>query len=155
MFNFKKIAKALALTLVAGTMAFSVAEITNPSVAEAASITKKVKFGGKFIGKGFAQVEKLGRHAQKKRGIGRVTGGILKNVGSAGRKGTGKATSFVNGASKAGSKVVGKSRVGRAAQNGWRKAGRFQNNAVNKTFRNCRGKACNFTKGAVKFALPF
>ena len=149
--------KSLVTPMMALALIFTVASATNlASVpqAEAASVVKKVKIGGKFVGKGFAALEKAGRKAQKKRGIVGKAGGILKNSGKAGKNVTSKFNKGVSKASNAGNKLVRKTKIGRKADNAVRKAGKWQNKQINKAFRKCRGTACNLGKEAVKFVAP-
>lgn len=147
--------KFTAMALIAGGLAFSAVETFDPGQAEAASITKKVKIGGKFIGKGFAHVEKMGRAAQKSRGIGKPIGGILKNVGKAGKNGTKKLNKGIGKTERAGTRLLTKSKTGKAVHRLGTKISKAQTKAVNNAFRKCRGKACKFAKGGVKIFLPF
>ena len=122
--------------------------------AQAASAKKKVQVGLKWADKGLKEVVKAGEKAQKKRGIEGKVGGIIKNWGTRADKGVNATEKGVTKASRAADKMISKSKVGRAAQKGYRKAEEWENKGINKAFRNCRGKACNLGKGAVKFAAP-
>lgn len=146
--------KSVMVPAMAFMLAFAGASLSTSAPAQAASAKKKVEFGLKFTGKTFRNLERAGRKAQRKRGIGRVTGGILKAVGKGGRGVTKGISRGVRGVSRATNRAISKSKVGRGIRNGFRKAGRWQNKQINRAFRNCRGKACKFTKGAVKFVAP-
>jgi hypothetical protein len=146
--------KSVIVPVMACMLAVAGASIVASAPAEAASKVKQVKIGLKFGAKAFKRLEEAGRKAQSKRGIAKVTGGILKNVGKGGGKvtkaasrGVGKATSTVN-------RTVSRSKVGRSVQKGFRNAQRWQNKQIDKAFRSCRSKACDFGKGAARFVAP-
>jgi hypothetical protein len=122
--------------------------------AQAKNPEKKVEFGLKWADKGLKGVVKAGEKAQKKRGIEGKVGGIIKNWGTRADKGVNAAEKGVTKASRAVDKTISKSKVGRAAQKGYRNAEKWQNKEINKAFRNCRGKACDLGKEGVKFAAP-
>ena len=151
-----KFAKQLAIPLLGFTFAFapSFLPIERIDTAQAASKKKKVEAGLKFTGKTLTRLEKAGRKAQRKRGIVGKAGGILKNSARTGNRGVTAARKGLNRVSRGTNKMVSKSKVGRGLQKGYRKAGRWQNKQINRAFRKCRGKACNFGKKAVKFAAP-
>lgn len=149
-----KIRKSLVLGIAAAALAFGGAALMASSPAMAASKGKQVQFGLKFAGKTFQNLERAGRKAQQARGIAKPVGGILRGVGKAGRKGSEGLGKVVGGLGRGINKGLSKSKAGRALQNGYRGAQRFQNGVVDKAFRGCRGKACNFGKGAVKFLAP-
>jgi hypothetical protein len=151
-----RFAKQLAILLLGFTFAFAPSFLPTGLIdtAHAASKKKKAEAGLKFIGKTLTNLEKAGRKAQKKRGIVGKAGGILKNSAKAGNKGVTAAKKGLNKVSRGTNKMISKSKVGRGLQKGYRKAGRWQNKQINKAFRKCRGKACNFGKKAVEFAAP-
>jgi hypothetical protein len=122
--------------------------------AQAKNPEKKVEFGLKWADKGLKAVEKAGVQAQKKRGIMGKVGGILKNSASGADKGVNAAEKGVTKASRGADKLISKSKVGRELQREEHNAEEWENKGINKAFRNCRGKACDLGKGAVKFAAP-
>jgi hypothetical protein len=155
--HFQSFTKQLALPLLA--FAFVVAPSfpsTGPfDTAQAASAKKKVDFGLDLAGGALRDLEKAGRAAQKKRGIEGAVGKSIAKWSKGGEKAVGRVEEGVDDASQAASKEIGKNKVGRAAENGWRKAGEWQNKEINNAFRNCRGQACDLGKKGVKFASPF
>lgn len=146
--------KSVMVPAMAFMLAFAGVSLSVSAPAQAASAKKKVEFGLKFSGKAFRNLERAGRKAQRKRGIGRIGGGILKAVGKGGRGVTRGLSRGVRGVTRTGRRAMSRSKIGRGIQKGFRKAGRWQNKQINRAFRKCRGKACRFTKGAVKFVAP-
>lgn len=147
--------KAAIVPVIAAVMAIAVSTTVAPSPAEAASPVKKVQVGLEFGARTFRALEQAGRRAQQSRGIGRVTGGILKQVGGAGNnvssglaRGVGTVSNGINNA-------VGRTPAGRTVQGAVRGAQRWKTDQVNQAFRHCRGLACSVAKDVVNFALPF
>ena len=99
-------------------------------------------------------LERAGRKEQQARGIAKPIGGILRGIGSVGRKGSQGVGKVVGGIGRGINRGLSRSKAGRSLQKGFRNAQRFQDGVVNNAFRNCRGKACNFGKGAVNFLAP-
>ncbi len=109
-------ALGLALTFV---LAPSFTPTGHVDIAHAKSAKKKVEFGLKIVGKGLAKVEKAGKAAQKKRGIVGKAGGILKNAAKGGEKGVKWAEKGIGKVTKGANRLIGKSKLGRAAQKGY------------------------------------
>lgn len=151
--NIQRIWGLLGMPLLAFMLAFGMAQST-PLTDAHAGAKKKVQFGLKFASKGLRAVEKAGRAAQKKRGILGKAGGILAKGARGANKGVRGASRGVGRLSRGINGRLGKSKVGRGFRKGWRRAQRFQNKAINRAFRKCRGRACNWGKQAARIAAP-
>ncbi|MGA7966408.1 MAG: hypothetical protein WCB49_11055 [Gammaproteobacteria bacterium] len=150
-------ARLLAVPLLAFSFAFAPSFLPTYVIdtAEAASVKKKAKVITRIGHKALRGLERAGRKAQRRRGIvGKIGRGVAKSARTSNR-GLSRVDQGIDKAARGTSRVIGRSRVGRAAQKGWRKAGRWQNKQINRAFRKCRGRACNFGKNAAKFAAPF
>jgi hypothetical protein len=144
----------LTMFLLAFTFSFAAAENVSPNHAFAASKAEKAKKGLKFTGKAFDKLRKAGEKAQQKRGISKGFGKAMANIGRSGGKATKGLSKGIGKVQKGTSKILSKSKAGRAMQKGYRNAGKWQNKQINKAFRNCRGRACQFGKDIAKTAAP-
>ena len=148
------IGRFLLMPLMAFTLAFGIVETASPSSAEAGVKSKVLKKGLKGAGKVFRKIEKAGKRAQRKGGLAGKAGKAISKFGRAGRKGTQGIRRGMRKVKHAKNKLIGRTKVGRAVQKGVRKARRFQQEKIDRAFRNCKSKACRFGKGVVKTAAP-
>jgi hypothetical protein len=151
--TLKQASKTFAMLLVATMVSYGAVTALNPSVAEAGA-KKKVQFVTKVLNKAGGALEKAGRAAQRKRGVGKVVGGILKNAGKGTRNVGRAANKSVSAVTRGANKVMSKSKVGRAVQKGWRKGVRIQNKIIDKGFGKCRSGLCKGAREGVRLFAP-
>ncbi len=149
----KKAAKTVTMVMVAAAMSYGAVETFDPSIAEAGA-KKKVQFLGKGLGKVGGFLEKAGRKAQAKRGIGKHVGGILKNTGKGFKKSGKGINKGVRNVSRGTNKFLNKSKVGRSAKNAWRNVKQRQDQAINRAFGKCGGRFCKGARQGVRLFAP-
>ncbi|MBD8878257.1 hypothetical protein [Roseibium polysiphoniae] len=149
----KKAAKTITMVMVAAAMSYGAVETFDPSIAEAGA-KKKVQFVSKGIGKVGGFLEKAGRKAQAKRGIGKHVGGILKNTGKGFKKTSKGVNKGMGKVSRGTNKFLGKSKVGRGLKKGWRNVKQRQDQTINRAFGNCGGRFCKGAREGVRLFAP-
>ena len=137
-----KLGRFLLMPLMAFTLVFGVAQTASPSTAEAGVKSKVFKKGLKGAGKVFRKMEKAGRRAQRKGGLVGKAGKAMSKFGRAGRKGTQGIRKGMRKFKRGKNKLIGRTKVGRVVQKGFRKAKRFQKEKIDRAFRKCKSKAC-------------
>ncbi len=139
-----KPARRLAMILLAITTVFSLNGVAlDTAVAGKLKLARK---SGKLILKGIGRAGKAASKSKHK---------WLRKAGRALQKGAKKGSRKLDNISRAGTRAIRSTKLGRKTQKAWRNAGRWKTKQLNRAFRQCRGRACQLGKTAADFATPF